>query len=108
MRGPFVLTKYCVDMVVPPKRLGVYALSNDRDSIDIIRRAEKSTGDEIKGFFQQYKYFWVAVAYSQQDAFRIQCEQYHRRMAGGDNTIGWEHPKAPKQSGWHCPVCDCH
>ena len=105
MRGPFVLTKYYVDMVVPHNRLGVFALSNARDGFDVLVRSEKNACDEIKTYFSQYKYFWIRPASSPRDAFAIECEVYHSRMAQRCNGNGNGHPKAPEASGWHCPVC---
>jgi hypothetical protein len=104
MRGPFVLTKYNVDMVVPHNRLGVFALSNAKDAFAVLHRSEKSACDEIKAFFNQYKFFWIRPASSARDAFSIECEVYHSRMAQHCADNG-NHPKAPPDSGWHCPVC---
>jgi hypothetical protein len=103
MRGPFVLSKYGVDMVVPPRMLGVVALSNTRDSLEVIKRTDRSACEEIKSYFNQYKYFWVEFASCAKEAFQIECEIFHGQLAKKSN--GRVHPKAPAESAWHCPVC---
>ena len=103
MRGPFVLSKSCVNLVVPPHMRGVFALSNNRDGLEVVKSADKSANEEIKGFFTQFKYFWFELASSPREAFAIECELYHSRLVA--KLEGNGHPKAPPDSGWHCPVC---
>lgn len=104
MRGPFVLSKPCVNMLVPPRLLGVFALSNSRDSLSVVKRAQTSACDEIKSHFNQYKYFWFRLAATAREAFSIECEIYHEKLA--DDGNGNCHPSAPSSTGWHCPVCN--
>ena len=103
MRGPFVLSKSCVNLVVPPHMRGVIALSNTKDGLELVKCADKSANEEIKGYFTQYKYFWFELASSPREAFGIECEMYHSRLAHRTDTA--DHPKAPTESGWLCPVC---
>lgn len=104
MRGPYVLSKYCVNMVVPPRLRGVYALSNSKDSMELLKRVDKSANEEIKNYVNQYKFFWVELASSVKDSFALECEAYHTHFAKSGN--GYVHPKAPADTGWHCPVCN--
>jgi hypothetical protein len=103
MRGPFVLSKSCVNMVVPPQVRGVFALSNSKDSLEILKHSDDSACEEIKGFFTQFKYFWFELAANPHEAFNIECEIYHGRLTPHNN--GKVHPKAPEDSGWHCSIC---
>jgi len=102
MRGPFVLSKSCVNMIVPPRMLGVFGLSNEKDAMHMVRRAERNACDEIKTYWPDYKYFWFQLAASPRDAYSIECELYHAKLEGKNGNL---HPKAPLATGWHCPAC---
>lgn len=103
MRGPFVLSKSCVNLVVPPNMRGVYGLSNSKDTMELVKRATGNANEEIKSYFNQYKYFWFELAASPREAFMIECELYHSRLVARNNGV--KHPAAPADSGWRCPVC---
>jgi hypothetical protein len=102
MRGPFVLSKSCVNMIVPPRMLGVFGLSNEKDSLSMIKRAERNACEEIKNYWPDFKYFWFELASSPRDAFAIECQLYHTKLEGKNGNL---HPKTPPATGWHCPVC---
>jgi hypothetical protein len=89
-------------MVVPPRMLGVFGLSNEKGSPAMIKRAEKNACDEIKTYWPDYKYFWFELASSPHDAYTIECQFYHTKLEGKN---GNPHPKMPPATGWHCPIC---
>jgi hypothetical protein len=82
---------------------GVFALSNNKEGLEVVRSADRSANEEIKGFFTQFKYFWFELASSPREAYSIECELYHSRLVTKNNATS--HPKAPSDSGWRCPVC---
>jgi hypothetical protein len=90
-------------MVVPPRMLGVFGLSNEKNSLALIKRAERNACEEIKNYWPEYKYFWFELASSPHDAYAIECEQYHSKLEGREGNT---HPRSPPATDWHCPVCN--
>jgi hypothetical protein len=103
MRGPFVLSETGVHMMVPPKLLGVYALSNTRDHVEILRRSSIALCDEVRAYASEFKYFWFDLAYSERDAYDREAHEYHTPRLRKAESI--THPHAPADSDWHCPEC---
>ena len=102
MKGPYVLNPYHVDMVVSPRMHGVFGLSNKKESIELIKRSDTSICAEIKNHVGSYRYFWVRTAASAQEAFRYECELFHRHPIAGP---GGNHPSPSEGAKWPCPLC---
>ena len=104
MRGPFVLSETGVNLMVPPRLLGVYCLSNSRDHVELLRRSSVSVRDEVRAYVDEYKYFWFEVATSARDAFAREAQGYHDPTLRKAACIA--HPHAPAGSDWRCPDCE--
>ena len=104
LAGPFQLNEVAlhVNGVSP----GVYILSRDGRTAAYVGRSDTDVAGRIQGSAREgpgYVFFWFQWASSSQDAYRSECEYYHRYNPP-DNTV---HPAVPLGANWRCPVVGC-
>src|SRR5258708_9772902 len=104
MSGPFVLTKYGIAREVPKKTPGAYILGGVRlkpnyEGAQAVGRAETDLAAVLQSQIGLYEAFLFQPAGSAEDAFRLECELYHR--------LDWpdlKHPQRPSGTDWRVPV----
>ena len=104
MRGPYLLRPIQIDMCVPFRVGGVYALGNDTRHIRLVGYTAQNLRDAIREHWNQYQFFWFQTCLSPRDAYIRACRQYHRCVEdrGLDDVT---HPVVPKGVDQNCPVC---
>ena len=103
--GPFLLTKYGIQREVPRQTAGAYALGNlrmhsDFEGAALLGRADSDLARDLARHIGRYQTFLFVAADNAEEAFRRECEIYHRL-----NRPDLKHPTRPHGSDWQCPIC---
>jgi len=103
LMGPYSTTE--VDIHVTRVSPGVYILSSDGKTAAYVGRSDNDVSSRIKQSAGEvhYSYFWFEYALSSRDAYRKECEYYHKYSAP-DNV---NHPAAPFGTNLRCPIIGC-
>lgn len=104
MGGPFRLTRRGINRQVPNKTPGAYVvgsgLRRNYAGARAIGRADTDLAATLHGQIGLYDSFLFQAAGSAEDAFRLECELYHRL-----DRPDLKHPIRPAGTDWRCPVC---
>jgi hypothetical protein len=105
MRGPYLLRPLQVDMSVPCRVGGVYALGKDARSIKTVGGSTANLRDTIKSYWKEYEFFWYQTTLSPRECYNVQCKVYHEQASNGGLEDS-NHPAAPPHlKDGKCPVC---
>jgi hypothetical protein len=102
VQGPFQIQRASEVSDAP----GAYILSRDGRNAHYIGRSDSHLGPRLIQSIREgfgYKFFWIQYATSAQQAFKLECDFYHR-FSPPDNDI---HPAVPFGAFWRCPVFGC-
>jgi hypothetical protein len=103
MRGPYRLSPDSVNIRIPDRIGGVYALGKDPKTVTVVGRADARLRDAIKDNWKLHEFFWYDTTLSVSSGYRTLCREYHRHLEQGsleDKT----HP-VPYDSDIVCPIC---
>ncbi len=104
MRGPFMLRPLQIDMSVPCRIGGVYALGKNPRQIRYLGGADRNLREAIKAHWNEYEFFWYETTLSTRDCYTSLCQAYHKQMNNGGLDSA-EHPVVPAGVDVKCPVC---
>jgi hypothetical protein len=103
LQGPYPICE--VAELVEPETMGVYVLSDDGEHAAYVGRSDYDLQQRIINSAAQGSYvaFWFDYASSPTDAYKYECELYHK-FEPEDNEV---HPAVPENANWRCPVEGC-
>jgi hypothetical protein len=103
LSGPFEIS--LINFVVPSTSPGVYVLSRDGRVAHYVGRSDTGLASRLALSARGgcYTHFWYALASSPMEAYRAECDLYHR-YTPSDNT---NHPAVPIGTQWRCPIVTC-
>lgn len=104
MRGPLPLWPYTVDMSVPANSTGIFCLGQNRSDVEMVLRADADLRNQIRVFFQKYKFFWFETTGSVEERWIAHCRTFHRLLEAGHLT-NRSHPSPPAGTYMACVVC---
>ncbi len=105
MSGPYRLTTYVIETVVPPQVPGVYVLGrlSGRGVLEmakLIGRSDADVREALKGHAGKHEAFLYERATSPLGAFEMECELFHQFR-----DLALPHPARPANTTWKCPLC---
>ena len=105
MVGPFSVTQ--VDTVVIYTSPGAYILSRDGKHAHYVGRSDVDIRSRIKQSIQEQNcsFFWIEYTTSPRDAYRLECEWWHKFGTPPPGNVN--HPPVPAGTSWRCPVAGC-
>jgi hypothetical protein len=104
LQGPFTLSM--VYRFVESETIGVYILSRNGRDAHYVGRSDSDLAGRIVQSSNQgrgYTSFWFDYASSAMQAYKYECELYHKYNPP-DNSV---HPAVPPLANWRCPVPGC-
>jgi hypothetical protein len=108
MEGPYPFDIKTIDEKVTRVSAGNFALGRKNESgaflINYIGRALTDLNSKLKSWVEKTDkpFFKFRYSVSAQDAFGIECENYHDFVKDGKN----KHPRRPASTDWKCPRCN--
>jgi hypothetical protein len=105
MLGPFSVAQ--VDAAIIYTSPGAYILSRDGRHAFYVGRSDVDVGSRIKQSAQEQgcPFFWFEYTTSPRDAYRLECELWHKY--GGPPLGNENHPPVPAGTYWRCPIQGC-
>ena len=105
MTGPYRLTSYVLETVVPPQTPGVYVLGrlSGRGVLEmpkLIGRSDVDLRAALKAHAGKHEGFLYERAGSPMGAFAMECELFHHFR-----DLELPHPARAANTTWKCPVC---
>ncbi len=105
MTGPYRLTTYVIETVVPAQIAGVYVLGrlSGRGVLEmakLVGRSDVDLRDALKVHAGKHEAFLYERATSPLGAFEMECELFHQFR-----DLGLPHPAKPANATWKCPLC---
>ena len=103
LQGPYPL--YEASFRVQPSSTGVYILSRNGIVASYVGRSDSDLQQRIINSASEgdYAAFWFDYASSPMDAYKYECELYHK-YDPPDNQV---HPAVPPNANWRCPIRGC-
>jgi hypothetical protein len=105
MTGPYRLTSYVLETVVPAQLPGVYVLGrlSGRGVLEMpkfVGRSDADVREALKLHAGKHEGFLYERAASPMAAFVMECELYHHFR-----DLELPHPARAANTTWKCPVC---
>ena len=107
MEGPYRFNIKTINEKVTRVSPGNYVLGRRNDHgtflFSYIGRANTDLNSKLKSRAEKIDkpFFKFRYSDSAQEAFRIECENFHDYVKDGKN----KHPKRPANTDWQCPRC---
>lgn len=110
MKGPYKLDQRRVDAEVRPGNMGSFALGRTEGTefhVGYVGRSEDDLHAELSNHLDDARYTHFKFTYhdSPQEAYELQCRDYHRFQSDGLENDG--HPEPPEGTDLACPVDGC-
>lgn len=108
MVGPFNLTHAIIEKKIDRNAPGTYILGRISRFGDAYLFVPKYVGRSVQNLKERLKdhggftHFKFRFAPSEQEAFIMECDAFHRHRSSIINRI---HPRPPKGKAWTCPHC---
>jgi len=103
LQGPYPLSE--VSLRVQPASVGVYVLSRNGKVASYVGRSDSDLQQRIINSASEGNYvaFWFDYASSPMNAYKYECELYHKYNPPENK----DHPAVPPNTNWRCPIQGC-
>jgi hypothetical protein len=109
LRGSFSLDERTINNEVSNVSPGVYLLGRKEGKTFYVRSVGRSDVDvraQLKEHIGRYGRFKFEYADSPEDAFRKECDLYHKFRGPEGKLDNKNHPERPQGVAWLCTKCD--
>jgi hypothetical protein len=106
LHGPYPLDPDIIQVVLPAKGAGVFALGQNHEGefhVRYVGRSDSDIGQRLLNYVGAYSHFQFGYVDSAGAAFENECRLYHN--FGESLLDNRAHPLRPAHSGWNCPTC---